>query len=328
MKWTDVNFPISGRYRIRSEADDILRVKIDGAFVSEVKTFDGVREFDFNASEGKRTVEMELTNVDLQRTFQTNPTVFSVIIDIDAAITVPAERPWRTNPIGISAIMIPPPCPLETKGLGKVCDIIPLEPGNGYVAPPGPGYPAVLEIIQLVPVNPGINYGPNDPVCIIKEDGSRVCFAPNLDTFGANLPIDIETPILGGGLGVPITSYPNIFQSSPTGVNSRFRPVVRVRRDPLDVEPDQILQVTDLVGLKRTGYVDGREYFGAVFYKDGVRFAGYYETAGQLIQVYDTLQESIDGEVTTRPSAILRQGTDITSNDPRLNIPGTPENLT
>ena len=224
------------------------------------------------------------------------------------------------NPVGISAILIPPPCPLETKGLGKLCDIFPLTPGNGYSPPPGPGYPAVLEVIRLEPVNPGINYGPDDPVCIIKEDGSRVCFPPNLGPFGANLPID--TP------PTPVTEYPNIFQSSDTGVNARFRPVIRVRRDPLDVEPEDILQVTDLVGLKRTGYVGGREYFGAVFYKDGVRFAGYYETPGQLIQVYDTLQESIDGEVTTRPSAILRQGTDITSNDPRLNIPGTPENLT
>jgi len=339
MTWTGVDFPVSGRYRIRSEADDILTVKIDGASISEVKVKEGVREINFNATQGKRTIEMELTNIDLQRTFQTNPTVFNAIIDIDGNIDVPAEKSWVENPIGISAILIPPPCPLETKGLGKVCDIIPLEPGNGYVAPPGPGYPAVLEIIQLIPVNPGINYGPDDPVCIIKEDGSKVCFSPNLDPFGANLPIDIvgeqiigTPPTIdvppGSSIGIPITEYPNIFQSSPTGVNSRFRPVVRVRRDPLDVEPENILQVTDLVGLKRTGYVDGREYFGAVFYKDGVRFAGYYETTGQLIQVYDTLQESIDGEVTTRPSAILRQGTDITSNDPRLNIPGTPENLT
>lgn len=320
MKWTNVDFPVSGRYRIRSEADDILTVKIDGKFISEVKVRENVKEINFSATEGKRTVEMELTNVDLQRPFSTNPTVFNVIIDIDANITVPAERPWITNPVGISAILIPPPCPLETKGLGKVCEIVPLDPGNGYVAPPGPGYPAVLEIIRLIPINPGINYGPNDSVCIIKEDGTKECFSPNLDTFGANLPIDIKP--------VSTTNYPNIFQSSPTGVNSRFRPVFRVRRDPLDVDPDQILQVTDLVGLKRTGYVDGREYFGAVFYKDGVRFAGYYETPGQLIQVYDTLQESIDGEVTTRPSAILRQGTDITSNDPRLNIPGTPDNLT
>ena len=320
MKWTNVDFPVSGRYRIRSEADDLLTVKIDGKFISEVKVRENIKEINFSATEGKRTVEMELTNADLQRGFATNPTVFNAIIDIDANITVPAERPWRANPIGISAILIPPPCPLETKGLGKVCDIVPLDPGNGYVAPPGPGYPAVLEIIRLIPTNPGINYGPNDPVCIIKEDGSKECFSPNLDTFGTNLPIDIP-PVI-------VTTYPNIFQSSSTGVNARFRPVIRVRRDPLDVDPDQILQVTDLVGLKRTGYVDGREYFGAVFYKDGVRLAGYYETPGQLIQVYDTLQESIDGEVTTRPSAILRQGTDISSNDPRLNLPGTPDNLT
>ena len=50
-------------------------------------------------------------------------------------------------------------------------------------------------------------------------------------------------------------------------------------------------------------------------------------TAGTPIQVYATLQESIDGEVTTRPSAIQRSGTDVTSNDSRLNIPGTPDNL-
>ena len=58
------------------------------------------------------------------------------------------------------------------------------------------------------------------------------------------------------------------------------------------------------------------------------KYAGYYETAGQLIQVYDTLQESIDAQVTTPPSAILRQGTDIGSDNPRLDIPGTPDNLT
>ena len=320
MKWTNVDFPVSGRYRIRSEADDILEVKIDGEVVSVVKTFEGVREFFFNASEGKRTIEMELTNLDFQRPFEINPTVFNAIIDIDAEISVPAERPWRVNPVGISAILIPPPCPLETKGLGKLCEIFPIEPGNGYSPPSGPGYPAVLEIIGLEPVNPGINYGSGDVILITGGDAPIVTVPPNLGTFGTNLPVDTP-PII-------VTTYPNISQPSPTGVNARFRPIIRVRRDPLDVEPEDILQVTDLVGLKRTGYVGGREYFGAVFYKDGVRFAGYYETTGQLIQVYDTLQESIDGEVTTRPSAILRQGTDITSNDPRLNIPGTPENLT
>ena len=80
--------------------------------------------------------------------------------------------------------------------------------------------------------------------------------------------------------------------------------------------------------MKQTGYYNGRAYYGAVFYENGIRYAGYYDTAGQRIQIYDTLQESIDAQVTTRPSAIERSGTDITSNDPRLDIPGTPENLT
>ena len=106
-----------------------------------------------------------------------------------------------------------------------------------------------------------------------------------------------------------------------------FRSQFEVVRDPIVTEPQKLIQVTDLVGLKQTGYVEGRPYYGAVFYKDGVRYAGFYETPGQLVQVYDTLKESIDSQVTTRPSAIQRQGTDVTSNDPRLNIPGTPENL-
>ena len=47
-----------------------------------------------------------------------------------------------------------------------------------------------------------------------------------------------------------------------------------------------------------------------------------------MVQVYDTMHESIDAMVTTPPSAILRQGSDISSNDPGLNIPNTPDNLT
>ena len=115
---------------------------------------------------------------------------------------------------------------------------------------------------------------------------------------------------------------------SDTGVNFQAVPRFSVVRDPVvDVLPEQILQVTDLVGLKQTGYIDGRPYYGATFIEEGKLFAGYYDTPGRRVQVYATLQESITGEVTTRPSAILRQGTDISSNDPRLNIPGTPQDL-
>ena len=46
-----------------------------------------------------------------------------------------------------------------------------------------------------------------------------------------------------------------------------------------------------------------------------------------MIRVYDTMQESIDATVTPPPSAILRQGSDVATNNPGLNIPGTPNNL-
>ena len=115
----------------------------------------------------------------------------------------------------------------------------------------------------------------------------------------------------------------------PTGGGAEFLPRFEIVRDPIGVpDKDKLLQVTDLVGLKQTGYYDGKPYYGAIFYKDGFKYAGWYETAGQLVQIYDTLQESIDAMVTTPASAIQRQGSDISSNDPRLNIPGTPDNLT
>ena len=145
-------------------------------------------------------------------------------------------------------------------------------------------------------------------------------------------------------MGPPLTTWPDVFVGPstispgapppPTGVNAQIVPVIEPRVllpdgiDPetgLPVPPAQIIQVTDLAGIKRTGFYNGKPYYGAVFYKEGVRYAGYYETAGVLIQIYDTLQESIDATVTTPPSAIQRQGTDISSQDPRLDIPGTPQ---
>ena len=134
----------------------------------------------------------------------------------------------------------------------------------------------------------------------------------------------------GSGPPVGITTYPRIRINSPTGSGARLTPIVEVVPDPVDpgLDRDKLLQVTDLVGIKQTGYYEGRAYYGAIFYKDGVKYAGYYETAGQLVQIYDTLQESIDAQVTTPASAILRQGTDISSDNPRLDIPGTPDNLT
>ena len=114
----------------------------------------------------------------------------------------------------------------------------------------------------------------------------------------------------------------------PTGGGAEFIPRFEIVRDPIGLpDENKLLQVTDLVGLKRTGFYDGKPYYGSVFYKDGIRYAGWYETPGKLVQIYDTMQESIDATVTTPPSAILRQGSDVATNNPGLDIPGTPNNL-
>ena len=126
-------------------------------------------------------------------------------------------------------------------------------------------------------------------------------------------------------LGPPPTKEP---KKVPTGIGFVGIPRLKTVRDPITADATKLIQVTDLVGLKQTGFYDGKPYYGAVFYEDGIRYAGYYDTPGQKVRIYDTLQESIDAEVTTPPSAIQRQGTDINSNNPRLNIPGTPDNLT
>ena len=161
---------------------------------------------------------------------------------------------------------------------------------------------------------------------IVKKDKIRL--EPSMGSelklvcgpFGKIEDIIIVKPGLG------FTRVPNVIIDTDTGVNLDVELTFETERVPFDI-PD-IIQVTDLVGLKQTGYYKGKPYYGAVFYENGVKYSGWYKTAGEMVQVYDTMQESIDATVTTPASAILRQGSDVSSNDPRLNIPGTPENLT
>ena len=146
---------------------------------------------------------------------------------------------------------------------------------------------------------------------------------------------DPNDPLLDSPDAPKLPPAPNGFRSYPsiivrgrgTGISYKGIPVMKTVLDPIGVDPNRLIQVTDLPGLKQTGYYDGKPYYGAVFYENGIRYAGYYDTPGQKVQIYDTMQESIDAEVTTPPSAIQRSGTDTNSNNPRLNIPGTPDNL-
>ena len=325
--WNNVNFSEDGRYRIRFQSDNQGSVFINDTLVSSNKGFRGNPSPEYvNLKAGKYTVRVEVENAPPNEIFNNNPT--GLALKIDTTIQIPnSTKPWKDNPIGISAILIAPPCPRRIDGRGLVTDVIVEEPGQGFQRPAdGPGgYPVLLKLKEVLVKESGVNYNCGvDELTIEPANGAELDY--ECDTFGRIVKVNIINP------GVGFTQQPTIRMPSATGVNFEAIPLFEIERDPVaaltgEVPLDKLVQVTDLVGLKQTGYVDGRAYYGAVFYKDGVRYAGYYETAGQLIQVYDTLQESITAEVTTDPSAILRQGTDINSNSQRLDIPDTPDEL-
>ena len=348
--WSGVNIDATGRYAVRFQADvnanqTTQRTKffINDKLVAEANSFIGDPAPKYvDLPEGKATLRVEQTSVsNPENIFDINPWGFG--LQLTKIIDVPnGSKSWIQNPVGVSAILIPPPCPKTVEGKGVVTEIIVDEPGNGYPQTSGPGYPVVLILEDIVPTSPGIGYTPGDNVFI---DGIPLPIVPG--EFGQVISISVPPPtiITTPPPGAPppavppppsippdtptlppFTKYPNITLPSDTGIGFRGRPVFRPIIVPEDVF-ENVIQVTDLVGLKQTGYVNGKPYYGSVYSENGQLFAGIYATIGDPIPVYATLQESIDAEVVTRPSAILRQGTDVTNADPRLNIPGTPDNL-
>ena len=331
--WRGVNFPSNNQYTLKALADDGLRVYIDDVeignppdFAAEV--FEHVRTYNFNVSSGLHDIKMVYYNIigNPSSTFWTNPVTFSAIITVKKRVVKGTES-WTNNPVAISAKIIPPPCPRIVEGKGTVCDPDIIWPGNGYTLPTTTvgfsTYSVSVNLIDITVGRPGIAYDCTKDRIIIEPSNGAVA-RPICGEFGQIVGVDVVS------VGIGFTGTPSITIESDTGIQAELIPKLSVVRDPITpdtVDPDKLIQVTDLVGLKQTGYYNGRAYYGAVFYKEGIRYAGYYETTGQLIQIYDTMQESIDAEVTTPPSAIQRQGTDITSNDPRLDIPGTPDNL-
>ena len=307
MTWKNVDFPEDGQYDLITKADDLVIIRVDGIEVGRHNLgVDGenFKQSSFNATKGKRTLELELSNLSFPNTgFPENPVYTSVEINKNVSLLrTGSGKSWDENPIGVGAILIPPPCPRKISGKGVVTDIIPTSPGNGYLPPVSP-LPPPPSTVSVTPSDvPGAAAGA--PGAGVGAPGAGV---------GAPPPPGVSPTI--------ITIVPP--SGAPTGINARFIPQFEVVRDPIVVNPQQLLQVTDLVGLKQTGYVNGRPYYGSVYYDRGIRYAGFYETVGEPVRVYDTLRESITAQVTTSPSAILRQGTDIRSNDPLLNIPGT-----
>lgn len=319
LSWANVNFPDTGQYDIKFAADNIAVLRIGGRKIAETTRFDidDPAVIPVNVNQGFYTVEVELTNISNGvNIFRTNPSGVAIQIT-RRRIVYDRSASWAENPMGISASLVAPPCPKPGGGVGIVTNIYPIDPGNGYLpASPDGGYNVALVLTDIIPTSPGLGYT-TGPIDVNGNLGIA-----SVTAVGPNGEIQqiVVRPTPG------FTSWPNIV--APDGFNAELTPVFEVVRDPLDIEPDRLIQVVDLVGLRQTGYIKGRAYYGAVFNKDGETYAGYYETAGELVKVYATLQESIDAEVTTEPSAIQRFGTETNSNNPQLNIPNTPSSGT
>ena len=60
MTWKNVDFPEDGQYNLTALADDLVIVRVDGVEVGRAKVFEDRRTFLFNATKGKKSVQLEL----------------------------------------------------------------------------------------------------------------------------------------------------------------------------------------------------------------------------------------------------------------------------
>ena len=173
---------------------------------------------------------------------------------------------------------------------GSVDKAIVVEGGVGYQPPREtvPLYPALLRLAEVRVQKPGINYSQEDELTITPNNSTIL--KPTLGPFGKVKSVKV---VKGG----TFTDLPDIFLPSTTGVNASFTPVFEVIRDPLVAQvaasPADVVQVFDLVGLNVTGYVDGKRYYGNVYYDSGVKYAWVEKTGCRTVRVYDTRRDSI-----------------------------------
>ena len=179
---------------------------------------------------------------------------------------------------------------------GVVVYVIVRDSGQGYLPPPQtvPQYPAVLELTGVTVTNPGFNYGDDDLIEMIPSNGSVLSY--DLDPFGKIKSVSVNK-------GGRFTELPRIRMNTDTGLNAAFVPNFNIIRDPQPIDPvitqEDLVQVFDLVGLNINGYIDGKPYYGNVYYVNGIRYAGTSaQTSGTNIIVYDTrlasLQKRLD----------------------------------
>ena len=175
---------------------------------------------------------------------------------------------------------------------GRVKRVVVLDTGFGYLPPAqtAPQYPALIKLVDIVVTNAGINYNCGvDKLTVTPNNGTVLSY--ECGAFGKITKVKVEK---GGNF----TELPRITMPSDQGLNARFVPVFDIIRDPFVPEvapPSDVVQVFDLVGANITGYVDGKSYYGNVYFSDGIKYAGTSATGGTKIRVYDTRPASIKG---------------------------------
>ena len=172
---------------------------------------------------------------------------------------------------------------------GVVVRVIIKDSGQGYLPPAQtvPQYPAVLELTGVTVTNAGFNHNWGvDKIEIIPSNGSVLSY--NCDPFGKIKSVSVDK-------GGRFTELPQIRMNTETGVNATFVPNFDIIRDPQPVEPviTDVVHVYDLVGLNINGYVDGKPYYGNIYYVNGIRYAGTSVNSGTNIVVYDTQLASV-----------------------------------
>ena len=183
---------------------------------------------------------------------------------------------------------------------GVVVQVIVRDSGQGYLPPPQtvPQYPAIIELTGVTITNPGFNHNCGvDTIEIIPSNGTVLSYS--CDPFGKIRSVSVDK-------GGRFTELPQIRMNTETGFNARFVPDFSIIRDPQPIEPvlTDVVQVYDLIGLNINGYVDGKPYYGNVYYVNGIRYAGTSANSGTNIVVYDTQLASvqkrqIEGQIVT-----------------------------
>ena len=122
---------------IAFQADNTAKLFINGTEVQEVRSFRGEpRPRYVELSRGTYDIEIQLMNTPTNKDiFNSNPSGVALSITKDITIVSSESPPWTTNPVGASAMIIPPPCPKVIEGTGFVESIEVIEPGNGHPSP-------------------------------------------------------------------------------------------------------------------------------------------------------------------------------------------------